>query len=85
MKQAMVVVSFGTSVPEAMKAIENIERTAEQVCGQTVYRAFTSRIIRKKLRERDGIDIPDPRTLFEHLIAQGYDGMDTSIVIGFRP
>lgn len=47
MKQAMVVVSFGTSVPEAMKAIENIERTAEQVCGQPVYRAFTSRIIRK--------------------------------------
>ena len=29
MKQAMVVVSFGTSVPEAMKAIENIERTAD--------------------------------------------------------
>ena len=52
MKQAMVVVSFGTSVPEAMKAIENIERTAEQVCGQPVYRAFTSRIIRKKLREQ---------------------------------
>ena len=29
MKQAMVVVSFGTSVPEAMKAIENIEHAAE--------------------------------------------------------
>ena len=87
MKQAMVVVSFGTSVPEAMKAIENVERTAEQVCGQPVYRAFTSRIIRKKLRERDGIDIPDPHTLFEHLIAQGYDSihcLTTHVIAGIE-
>ena len=87
MKQAMVVVSFGTSVPEAMKAIENIEHAAEQVCGQTVYRAFTSRIIRKKLRERDGIDIPDPHTLFEHLIAQGYDSircLATHVIAGIE-
>lgn len=87
MKQAMVVVSFGTSVPEAMKAIENIEHAAEQVCGQTVYRAFTSRIIRKKLRERDGIDIPDPHTLFEHLIAQGYDSircLTTHVIAGIE-
>lgn len=70
MKQAIVVVSFGTSVPEAMQAIENIERTAEQVCGQPVYRAFTSRIIRSKLLKRDGVDIPDPHTLFEQLCKQ---------------
>lgn len=73
MKQAIVVVSFGTSVPEAMQAIENIERAAEQVCGQPVHRAFTSRIIRRKLRERDGMDIPDPHTLFEQLCRQNYE------------
>lgn len=44
-------------------------------------------IIRKKLRERDGIDIPDPHTLFEHLIAQGYDSihcLTTHVIAGIE-
>lgn len=72
-KQAIAVVSFGTSYPEAMRAIEGIEQAAARVCGQPVHRAFTSRMIRNKLRTRDGLDIPDPHTLFAQLTAQGYD------------
>lgn len=73
MKQAVVVVSFGTSVPEAMGAIEGIEQAVADRCGQQVYRAFTSRFIRKKLRQRDGIEIPDPTSLFARLVEQGFD------------
>lgn len=72
MKQAVVVVSFGTSVPEAMCAIERIEQAVANRCGQQVYRAFTSRFIRKKLFERDGIRIPDPSSLFSQLVEQGF-------------
>lgn len=71
MKQAVVVISFGTSVPEAMHAIESIEQAVANLCGQQIYRAFTSRFIRKKLYQRDGIDIPDPQTLFTQLVEQG--------------
>lgn len=73
MKQAVVVVSFGTSVPEAMSAIERIEQAVANRCGQQVYRAFTSRFIRKKLLQRDGIHIPDPISLFSQLVGQGFD------------
>ena len=75
MKQAIAVVSFGTTVPRAMSAIEGIERAAARRCGQTVFRAFTSHFVRKRLRERDHIDIPDPRTLFTRLIQQGYSSI----------
>lgn len=72
MKQAVVVVSFGTSFPEAMPAIESIEQAVEKSCGQRIFRAFTSQFIRKKLKERDGLTIPDPYSLFGQLIEQGY-------------
>ncbi|MDD6610721.1 MAG: sirohydrochlorin cobaltochelatase [Clostridiales bacterium] len=73
MKQAVVVVSFGTLVPEAMRAIDSIEQAVTARCRQQIYRAFTSGFIRKKLRQRDGVDIPDPRTLFARLTEQGFD------------
>lgn len=73
MKQAVAVVSFGTSFPEAMPAIEGIEQAVENYCGQKIYRAFTSGFIRKKLNARDGIDIPDPHTLFTQLTDKGCD------------
>lgn len=73
MKHAVVVVSFGTTFPQAMPAIEGIEQAVERRCGQKVFRAFTSKIVRRRLKERDGIDIPDPHTLFAQLTEQGYD------------
>ncbi|MCD8356028.1 MAG: sirohydrochlorin cobaltochelatase [Clostridia bacterium] len=73
MKQAIAVISFGTSLPEAMPAIEGIERAVENHCGQKIYRAFTSGFIRKKLKARDGMDISDPQTLFTQLTNEGYD------------
>lgn len=72
MKQAIVVVSFGTTFPQAMPAIEGIEQAVQRRCGQKVFRAFTSKIVRRRLWERDHIAIPDPHTLFSDLTAQGY-------------
>lgn len=73
MKHAVVVVSFGTTFPEAMPAIEGIEQAVARRCGQPVFRAFTSNIVRKRLKERDNLDIPNPHILFTQLMAQGYD------------
>lgn len=72
MKQAIVVVSFGTTFPQAMRAIEGIEQAVERRCKQKIFRAFTSKIVRRRLLERDRIAVPAPRTLFAELIAQGY-------------
>lgn len=72
MKTAIAVISFGTTVPTALHAIETIEQAIAQRYGQRIFRAFTSPIVRRKIRARDGIDIPDPATLFLKLTEEGY-------------
>ena len=50
MKKGILLVAFGTTVPEARKAFDNIEKcTRERFPGVEVRWAFTSSIIRKKL------------------------------------
>lgn len=73
-KKAIVVVSFGTSYPETLQsAIESVEK---RICtafpDYEVRRAFTSRTIIKRLRERDGIIIDNERQALERLQAEGY-------------
>lgn len=75
MKHAVVVVSFGTTFPQAMPAIEGIEQAVARRSGERVFRAFTSKIVRKRLLARDGIEVPDPHTLFTQLTEQGYDSI----------
>lgn len=87
MKHAVVVVSFGTTFPQAMPAIERLEQAAARRTGQPVFRAFTSKIVRRRLRERDGVDIPDPHTLFTQLVEQGYDSifcLSTHVIPGIE-
>ena len=52
-KQAIVVVSFGTTYIDSLKAcIEPIERVIAETFGScAVYRAFTSAFVRKRLAE----------------------------------
>ncbi len=76
-KQAILLVSFGTSYPEARSALHAIEtKVSRAFPGFKIQWAYTSRIIRKKLAA-NGIDIPSPDLALSELIDQGY----TSIVI----
>ena len=49
-KKALVVVSFGTSMPQARCAIENIEkRLCAAFPDYDFFRAFTSRMVARKI------------------------------------
>lgn len=58
-KKAILVVSFGTSYHDTRKkTIDQIEfDIANEFPDYTIYRAFTSKVILKKLLQRDGIKI----------------------------
>ena len=60
-KSAILVVSFGTSVPEARQAIDNLVNTARKNFPDCEVRlAFTSNIIRRKIARESGEIIPNP-------------------------
>lgn len=74
MKQAILVVSFGTSCPEA---IENTIAATEQALrnsfqGWEVRRAFTGEKIIAKLAAREDIRVDDPVRGLRRLREQGY-------------
>ncbi len=73
MKQALVITSFGTSVPEARSSIEAVEKTLkETAAGYTAVRAFTSHTIRRILAGR-GEKIFSLTEALEHLYKEGMD------------
>ena len=73
MKQAILVVAFGSTVDSARE--HNIDSVVEHIRKSypdyTVELAFSSRIIVKRLRER-GIEIPTEQGALEKLIREGY-------------
>lgn len=73
-KKAILVVSFGTSYPEALEnCIEAMENTiAESFKDYEVRRAFTSKIIVKKLAERDDLKIDNPEQALTKLKEEGF-------------
>ena len=73
-KKALVVVSFGTSMPQARCAIENIEkRLCAAFPDYDFFRAFTSRMVARKIEREEGVYIPAPEELMEQLAAAGYE------------
>ena len=76
MKQAVLVVAFGTTVPTARTNQINpvFEFIKDQYKDQEVRLAFTSRIIVKRLRER-GETIDTEQSAIESLIAEGYESI----------
>ena len=78
-KKAIVVVSFGTTYAEARRScIEPLENRIQQAFPQfDVYRAFTSKIIIKRLAERDNIHVEDLEAVLAKLQTAGY----TEVVI----
>ena len=75
MKKAVLVVSFGTSYIKAgEKNIDPIEQDiAGALPGWELRRAYTSSMIIKKLRERDGIQVDNMRQALKRLREEGYD------------
>lgn len=73
MKQAILVVAFGSTVDSARE--QNIDSVVKYISQSfpdyTVKIAFSSRIIVKRLRER-GITIPTEQGALEQLIQDGY-------------
>lgn len=72
-KEAILVVSFGTSHEDTRKlTIEAIEKDIAQAFPHTqIYRAWTSKIIMIKIKERDGIYIPSVTQAMEQMKKDG--------------
>ena len=72
-KQALLVISFGTSYRETCdKTIAAIEQDLQKSFPKRrFYRAWTSGFIRKKLLERDGEKILSPEEALEQIAADG--------------
>ena len=78
--KGLLVVSFGTShnetCEETIAAIE--KHLAKAMAGRRLYRAWTSRFIIRKLRERDGVEID---TVEEALVRMADDGIRDVLVV----
>ena len=74
MKKAILSVSFGTSYPDTLlKTIAATEQAlADAFPGWEVRRAFTSGMIIRKLRERDGVEIENVTQAMHRLEDEGY-------------
>lgn len=69
--QAVIITSFGTSVPEARASITLTEETlTAAAAGWTCIRAFTSPTIRRILKSR-GENVPSPAEALEQLALEG--------------
>ena len=73
-KDAIVVMSFGTTYAESRKA--TIEKTVEEIQaahpGTKVVLAFTSHIIVDRIQKNEGIKIPTPEEALAQLKEEGY-------------
>ena len=74
MKKAILAVSFGTSYPDTLlKTIAATEQAlAEAFLDWEVRRAFTSGMIIRKLKERDGVEIENVSQAMHRLEQEGY-------------
>ncbi|MCI8726763.1 MAG: hypothetical protein HFG66_11705 [Hungatella sp.] len=83
-EQAVVITSFGTSVPEAQISITLVEEALTAVAKDWIcVRVFTSPMIRRILRER-GVDIPSLTEALERLLAAGNAFLTLQIIFSGR-
>ncbi len=70
----MVVVSFGTTYKETRERTLDVVESDFRGCFKEydVYRAYTSRIVKKILKERDNIEVFNVKEALEHLLQEGY-------------
>lgn len=73
-KKALVAVSFGTTYPEARRAIDTIEKKlAREFPNYDIFRVFTSNMIIRHIAENENIVVPTLSALLETLREQGYE------------
>ena len=73
MKKALVVVSFGSSVPSARAALKKVDETIHKCdSDRDLFSCFTSNFIRKKLISQ-GEEMPSLEEILENLANEGYD------------
>lgn len=74
MKKALLVISFGTSYESTRQ--KNIAACERQLAAcwadRELFRAFTSEMIIRKLRQRDGLLIDNPQQALQRLAEAGY-------------
>ncbi|MEN6441418.1 MAG: sirohydrochlorin cobaltochelatase [Syntrophobacter sp.] len=71
-KKAILLAAFGTTVPEAQKAFDQVEAQARQAFpGIEVRWAFTSSIVRAKLAKQGKV-LPSPESALAKLMEDGY-------------
>lgn len=75
LKQALIVVSFGTTFPEARaNDIEGIENALKKAFPDRDFqRAFTSKIVMKRMLENQKIAVNDLQTTLDKLKREGYE------------
>ena len=85
-KAGILVVSFGTSMPEARRAIDNLVNAAKTAFpGTEVRLAFTSNIIRRKLAREQNEIVPTPVEALARMNDEGFTHvyvMPTHIIPG---
>ena len=85
-KSAILIVSFGTSMPEARKAIDNLVNAAKNSFPDSEVRlAFTSNIIRRKLAREFNENVSNPVEALAKLNDEGFNKvfvMPTHIIPG---
>lgn len=77
MKKALLVVSFGTSVPETReRTVFALEYALSRAFpDRTFYRAWTSRIIRRKILELEDLAIDSVHGALDRMIADGVEDL----------
>jgi sirohydrochlorin cobaltochelatase len=72
-KDGILLVAFGTTVPEAEKAIENIDAEVRKAFPETEIRwAYTSNIVRHKLAKEVGKQIDSPARALARMMDDGF-------------
>ncbi len=71
-KTGILLVAFGTSVPEAQKALDNIDEKMRAAFPEIPVRwAYTSSMIRKKLT-KEGKTLDSPETALSQMMEEGF-------------
>ncbi len=72
-KEGILIASFGTSMPEAKKAIDNLVDSAKRAFPDTEVRvAYTSNIIRRKIAREQNTVIPTPAEALAQMNDEGF-------------
>ena len=82
MKKALLVVSFGTSLPETReRTIFALEYSlARAFPERKFYRAWTSGIIRKKILKTEGLAIDSVHSALDQIVADGVEDLLVQLI-----